>query len=178
MFFSLVTFIISIILAFTLYNAVGDYVLKTETGSQIKSEIAYSSEEIFNQNLESIPYLSSLTKVIFGKNGILDFEFFSDKLAEKTVKTLITVPVIIIIFFTFHLVSFIFKKIANVVNELPVIGSVDRLLGMICGVLKGLISAGVLFIALFFLQFIPYFDILHEHFNSSVIILLINDFIF
>ena len=178
--FNLIVFVLTVIIALSLFDTVGDLFLDTEIGNDFSKHIANEIQEIVDihkEKPENAPYLSSMLKLSTeGKD--IDVSQLSKNIADDTVKTLIMIPLAILIIVLFNVGFAIVKKIVSKVPGHSLLGAVDKLLGSVCGLVYGIVIVGVLFLVTSFLQFIPSGNFLNEQFNSSAIVILINDLLF
>ncbi len=182
MFVSLLTFALTIVLSIAFYTGFADTLAETtdfgiRTSSSIASQVNAVFEEKQDSAIENTPYLSSLSKVTSNREGIIDYTRLSDKIAKTATKVLITVPAVFLIYLCLKTAIRILKRLLGSIASPPVLHGIDGLLGMICGILRGIISVGTVFVILIFVQFVPMLTFVGQQFDSSVIVLLINDFI-
>ena len=182
MLISLLALFLSIFFAFTIFNWVGEGFLHTEFGQSVHQNISERIDENFRNKsetaIESIPYLASLVKLSSDDDGIIDFSELSQKIASRAVKAIIIVILMILSLFLSKFAVFLLRKIAFAITSLPIINGIDSLLGAISGFLFGILSVAVLFTLISYIQFIPVLESLQKQFDSSIIVLLINDFFF
>ena len=182
MFVSLFAFVVAIVLTFSLNNWVGDMVLESRFGERMQLSIAESINEKFkNQKdtiIENSPYIASLFELSSDEDNIIDLALISDKIAKKTVKSLISVFLIIFSIFIFKLIVRIIKKLCVTAASLPVIGIIDRLFGGVCGIVIGVLILMSVFVLVMFIQFVPELEFIRNQYDNSIIVMLLNDFIF
>lgn len=171
----------SVAVALFAFDFVNDLFMETKFAkdlfNNISSTVEYDLEKIEDDAIENVPYLSSLYKTD-SDESILEFSNLSDSIAEKAIRSLISIPIILLVFL---LTKFFIKLIRVIVIRavsLPIISGTDSFLGSICGLLMGIVLVGIMYSVMSFLQFIPDFYALKHQFNTSAFVLLINDFIF
>lgn len=181
-FATLFAFVISIVLATSLNSWVGDIALSSSLGKSMQKSISDSINTNFedqkNSFIENSPYLSSLFKLTSNEKDIIDFSPISDSIAKKSISSLISVIIIILTTIGFKFIFKFIKKIFLGVSSIPVIGTIDSFFGGICGIVFGVIVVALVFVLAMFIQFIPELEFVCKQYNDSIIILLINDFIF
>lgn len=181
-FATLFAFVISILLATSLNSWVGDIVVNSSFGINMQESISDSINANFedqkNSFIENSPYISSLFKLTSDDEEIIDFSPVSESIAQKSIKSLISIVIIILTTIGFKFIFKIVKKIFFGVSSLPIIGTVDRFMGGICGIAFGVIVVALVFVLAMFIQFIPECELVATQYNDSLIVLLINDFIF
>ncbi len=178
--FNLIVFVLAVILTVSLFDTIGDLFLDTKIGASFSEDISQEISEIITQHKdkpENTPYLSSMLKLTTEENNV-DISNVSDSIADNTVKTLVMIPFTVLLIVLANIVFMIIKKIISKVPGHSIIGGIDKLLGSVCGMVYGIIIVGVLFVVTSFLQFIPSGNFLNEQFNSSAVVILINDLIF
>lgn len=180
-FLSFIIFLVSVAVALFAFDFVNDLFMETKFAkdlfNNISSTVEYDLEKIEDDAIENVPYLSSLYKTD-SDESILEFSNLSDSIAEKAIRSLISIPIILLVFL---LTKFFIKLIRVIVIRavsLPIISGTDSFLGSICGLLMGIVLVGIMYSVMSFLQFIPDFYALKHQFNTSAFVLLINDFIF
>ena len=155
--------------------------MQSKVGSNLSNEISKEVDAIICEHKdkpENMPYLSSMIKLVSDDEDTFDLANLSDELAVKTVKTLIMIPFCITLIILANVVFILFRKFVSKLPGYSVISGIDRFLGLICGTVQGIVLVGVIFVAVSFLQFIPSGNFLNEQFNSSAIVILINDLLF
>ena len=178
--FNLIVFVLTFMIILSLFDAVGNMFLKTDIGKEFSQQISVEIQEIVDihkEKPENAPYLSSMLKLTTDGKEI-DVSKISKNIAEDTVKTLLMIPLAIIIIVLFNVGFVIIKKIISKVPGHQLLGAIDKLLGSVCGLVYGIVIVAVLFLVTSFLQFIPSGNFLNEQFNSSAIVILINDLVF
>lgn len=181
MFLSLFSIVLSLIIAFFIYEPVSDVLYKTDYVKNINYDIYENINETIiseqNKLLENTPFLSVFLEKSKSDDGLIDYTQFSQKLADSVTKTLVIIPSYIIVFLLSRLIIFIIRIILKGFSKLPLVNFLDSILGMLCGFFLAIAVNGLIFTALMYIQFIPELSFIQNNFDSSIIILLINDFI-
>lgn len=181
MLLSCAVFLFSIIIAMSVYNYISAQFLKSDYGVKlhdtIASGISEQIKEIENNAVEKAPYLALIIPNSNEENNT-GMDDVSDKLANKAIKVVITIPLLIASFVLLRLAIFLFKALLSKATKLPVIHGIDALLGSFCGLLMGIICMSLTYLLASYIQFIPSMEFIADEFSSSLIVLLINDFIF
>ena len=178
--FNLIVFIVAVGLSVIVFDSIGNIVLNTDIGNSVSNQI---SEEInaigesYKSKPENAPYLSSILELAAGEKGV-DLFSISDKIADKTVKTIVIIPIFILIIVLCNVVYYLLKRLINKLPGTSLLGGFDKLLGAVCGLVYGVVIVATLFVVASFLQFIPSQSFLNQQYNSSGIVILINDLIF
>lgn len=179
---SFFAFVVSIILVFFIYDYAGDALLESEYGKEMQGVISENINEQFEKiednAIENVPYIASISTMTSNGDKIIEFSKLSDSIAKNSVKSLLSLPVILLSFAIMKLIIYIVRCVVRKTTSLPIIHGADCVLGAMCGFLLGVFTIAITFLLLSFIQFIPSMALIREQFNSSAIVLLINDFIF
>ena len=177
MLISCLVFIFSLIIVVSLYNYLGDVFFASEYGTELLQKVADGIAQrldSFKQGVfENIPFLATL----LGSNSSGDSNVLAMTLAEKALKTALAIPLIIVAYILMQVVVFFIRRIVKFTTKLPVIGFVDAILGSACGFLTGIIIVALLYFAIGYVQLIPSMEFLRQQYDSSFIVVLINDFL-
>ncbi len=167
-------FLFSIILIAGIYNYLGELFFSSEYGSLALEKVTQSIDEkvfdIDSQLSSNVPFLNGIFTKSFQNAGD-----FAVPLAQKILKTLISIPLIILSFVILKLLVYIVRKIVLKTSSLPVISTIDSLLGGICGAIFGILSVGIMYYILAHIQFLPSLKYIREQFDSSLLVLFLND---
>ncbi len=176
-----IVFLFSIAIVAGIYNYLGDMLFNSEYGLQktnaLSSAIGERIHDFEDKALESAPYLSILG-ISKSDDSLIDVDDISHKLAKKVLKTVLSIPLLLLSFILLKLIVFLLRKILKKASQLPVLHGIDSLLGSICGLFMSVIFAALTIFVLSYIQFIPSFTFLSEQFDGSIVVLIINDFIF
>ncbi len=174
MLLSCAVFLFSIVLVAGIYNYLGDFFLQSEYGEALLNDAAKGMGEYvsnFETSIETqVPFLSGLINTDNTSGNVI-----AQSLAEKAIKSLMTIPLLIVSFVLLKLLVFLVRSIVTKTTTLPVVGTVDSLLGSICGLMVGILVVSVLYFILGYIQILPSMAFIKEQFDSSFIVILIND---
>lgn len=141
--FTILSFLIALIIAFVLYkpisnaiiantqidetiqNAIMEKVLKNKTEENITPEQANNTSQIV------IDYINSYTNEI--KNTGTEI------VAKNLAQTTIGIVVFILLLIISRIILYFFKAIFNIIAKIPIIKQVNKLGGIVYGVIKGLL---------------------------------------
>lgn len=141
--FTILSFLIALIIAFVLYkpisnaiiantqidetiqNAIMEKVLKNKTEENITPEQANNTSQIV------IDYINSYTSEI--KNTGTEI------VAKNLAQTTIGIVVFILLLIISRIILYFFKAIFNIIAKIPIIKQVNKLGGIVYGVIKGLL---------------------------------------
>lgn len=178
---SFFVFVFSIALVSGIYSYLGDTIFESDYGTKFVSNVSQGIQEHIenaeNDILESVPYLSLLGLGKSGNNNV-NTKSIADSLAVKSFKAIIAIPLIIISFIILKIVVFILRHLIKKTTSLPIIRSVDSILGCLCGFLTGVIGFILIYAIAGYIQYIPEFDFIKEQFSSSLIAMAVKDYIF
>lgn len=178
-----VVFLFSLAIVAGIYNHLGNVFFESEYGLNKTNELSASiSEKLYHiedKALENAPYLSVLG-ISKSENdiSIIDIDQISIKIAKKVLKTVFSVPLLLLSFLILKLSVYLIKKFVKRASKLPVLHGIDSLLGSLCGLFISIIIVALSIFVLSYMQFIPSFTFLTQQFDSSVVVLIINDLIF
>jgi len=178
MLISCLVFIFSLVLVVCIYNYLGDVFFGSEYGSALLQKVAEGisqkldsfSQSVFN----NIPFIGTLLGE--GSSQLADTDAVSLTLAQKSLKVLLAIPLAVIAYILLKILIFFVRRVVKFTTNLPVLGFVDSLLGSCCGFLTGIIIVAVLYFVLGYVQLIPSMEFLRQQFDSSFLVVLINDF--
>ncbi len=180
---SFAVFLFSIAIVTGIYSYLGDTLFESDYGVKMLTNVSQSIEEHLenaeNDILKSAPYLS-----IFGlgkddgKPTAINNKSIAYTLASKSLRAIMTIPLVIISFISLKILVFILRQLVKRTTSLPIIRSVDSLLGSVCGLLAGVIASMLIYVIAGYIQYIPELDFVKEQFSSSLIAIAVNDFIF
>lgn len=148
---SLVAGIASIIIAYyfcddllklisTKFDALTPLTDKLTTAFSKNSVLATEfNPETFKSNLESLHMPEFIIKAVEKAAGGVETTSLAAILAGVVAKYLLLIACFILIFIACKIVFWIIKKIAALFSKMPLIGSVDRFLGLLLGAIKGLL---------------------------------------
>lgn len=157
MLFSIVSFIISVILAFALFNPVASLIKNnTELDENIQTAIITnftsedSSEDNGSENLPDVitNYIEKTANDI--KNSSIE------SVAVNISDTCVNGLSFFGIFLVARIVLFIISKVANLIAELPLLKQVNKAGGFLIGIIKGLLIVYIVFAIISFLA--PVFE--------------------
>lgn len=147
--FSLVSWIIVLVLCHFMTPIVTDLLIeRTQIDVIVQTGIDNKLDEILEQKIEmsKIEDLEALLSpemrtALLGEGGSLQ-DFITDEMVLDT--TFIVQWIVGVIGFVFTLlflriVMFIIEKILGIISKLPLLGFADKILGLTCGVIKGLV---------------------------------------
>ena len=173
MLISLGALILSVFLVAGIYNFIGDSFFNSDYGIGLVDKVSESVEEQISDMLsatDEIPLLGSFFKVdAISENGTIR------TLAEKILRTAFAIPTLIISFLILKILLFSIRKIVSKTSELPVIGTIDSLLGAVLGLIMAVVITWALCFSLGYIQLLPSMSFLREQIESSYIIILMND---
>ncbi len=172
MLISLGAFVLSIFLVAGIYNYLGDAFFASDYGASLVENVSQgigdriADAANFSSN---VPFLSGVIKGAADDGGIVY------TLSQKVLKTLMAVPLLIISFILLKLLLFSLRKIVSKTTSLPLISTVDSLLGLALGAIWGFAILAVSYFIFGYIQLLPSMDFISRQFDSSLIITLIND---
>lgn len=147
--FSLVSWIIVLVLCHFMTPIVTDLLIeRTQIDVIVQTGIDNKLDEILEQKIEmsKIEDLEALLSpemrnALLGEGGSLQ-DFITDEMVLDT--TFIVQWIVGVIGFVFTLlflriVMFMIEKILGIISKLPLLGFADKILGLTCGVIKGLV---------------------------------------
>lgn len=179
---SFLAFVVSIIFVFIIYNYAGELLLESSYGKKMQINVSENVSNQFDKIEESaidkFPYIASISKITINDEKIIDFGKLSDVIAKNAVKSLLSFPLVIISFIITKFIIFLIRTLVRQTTAIPIIHGTDCILGAMCGFLMGIFAVAIFFLMLSFIQFIPSMRFVQEQFDSSAIVLLINDYIF
>ncbi len=172
MLISLGAFVLSIFLVAGIYNYLGDAFFASDYGTSLVESVSHGIEERITDAAnftDNVPFLNGVIKGAAENSGIVH------TLAQKAIKTLMTIPLLIISFILLRLLLFSLRKIVSKTTTIPIISTVDSMLGLALGAVSGVIIVAVSYFILGYIQLLPSMDFITKQFDSSLIIALIND---
>ena len=177
---SFFAFILSIAVAAALYGTLSDAAEKSEYSQQIISSVSDKlSKKISDTADDSIEklqlpaFIQSDAKNASNKYG----ENAAGKIAEKTVNILTAIVIMLLTYILSKIIIALIKGIIHSVTSLPVIHFTDSLLGFVFGAFIGVIWVGVIYYSSGYLSMLPQLPAVGEQYASSVLVMLISDFI-
>ena len=168
---SFAAFALSIVLTFILYENVYNIFISTDFGIGIQKSVTEGiTKSLSESTAEKLPFLywgikSDSTDAV---NRII---------SVKAVKVITSLAVLISSYVLSKLLIAILKRIIKTATSLPVIHLTDSLLGLAGGLLLGVVWFGLIYLVLSYLILVPDIPYLKNQYESSVIIMLITDFI-
>lgn len=169
---SLGAFVLSMFLVAGIYNYLGDAFFASDYGTSLVESVSQGIGEKITDTANftaNVPFLSGIIKGAAEDGGVVYM------LSQKALKTLLTIPLLIISFLLLKLLLFSLRKILSKTTELPLISTVDSLLGLVLGAIFGVGITAVSYFILGYIQLLPSMDFISRQFDSSLIIALIND---
>ena len=178
MLFSFVAFFLSIVITLTLYGSFSQKVLNTEIGKEVQTSVSegvnkYLSD-ITAQTIDKLPFMSLAENNTDTNN---DTDAISAKITKKAIDIIMAVILLVCSYIVSKIIIFLLRKILHTVTGLPVIHLTDSVLGLICGVFFGIVWSAVIYTAVGYFSLIDSIPLLKSQFESSIIVLLISDFI-
>ncbi len=149
--FNLISFIIAIVLSLLLYQPITNYIIdNTNFDESIKEvivnhmnpkDIKETTEEIEeskseNENLPDIVtnYIEKTISEVANSAKTNAVEIVANNLSITAIKII----TLILLFFAIRLILYLLKFITNIIAKLPVINSINKLGGIVYGVIEGL----------------------------------------
>lgn len=169
---SIAAFALSVIITLTLFNVFSEKLLETEFGKKIQISVSQGIEK----------YISDASDKTIGKLPFLNFNSntnssLKEDLHKKSVEVIISLILLICAYIVSKLTIFLLRKILHIATGLPIIHTADSILGGVCGMLIGLIWVAVIYLCSGYFSLIDSVPVLKTQFNSSIIVLIISDFI-
>ncbi len=128
---SLLAVVIAVVATLILYIPVTNFVIEyTGIDEAIEDTIIENSSNIVTENTSE-----GLSNLIFNE-GSLDM---IQEVAEETSTNIIKVGVILILFFGIRIGLVFVKALANLIAKLPILKQIDKIGGVIYGILRGII---------------------------------------
>ena len=140
--FTILSFIIALIIALILYKPISNAIItNTEIDENIqntimekvlssKTEENITTEQANNTSQIVVDYINSYTNEV--KN--VGTEIVAKNLAETTIR----IVVLILLLIVTRIILFFFKAVFNIIAKIPIIKQVNKLGGILYGVIKGL----------------------------------------
>lgn len=180
---SFAVFLFSIAIVTGIYSYLGDTFFESDYGMKMLSNVSQSIEEHIgnaeNDILKSAPYLSVLgLRKENDSATAINNKSIADTLASKSLRAMMAIPLVIISFIILKILVFILRQLVKRTTSLPIIRSVDSILGSVCGLLTGVMASILIYVIAGYIQYIPELDFVKEQFSSSLIATVVNDFIF
>ena len=97
-------------------------------------------------------------------------ETIKNNLSTQIANAIINLLCVIVVFIVVLLIIKLIIKILDIINYIPVIGKINKLLGGVIGVLETVVIIWILFAILKSLNSIPEVNIITEHIKSSYIV--------
>ncbi len=170
MLLSLGAFLLSFFLVWAIFNFIGDAFFESEYGNKLTSGIAEGIETRISEFTDIGSDFS-----FFDTNAEnAEPNAFSAFLAKKVLKAILSIPLLIISFILLKLLIFLLRRIVATTTKLPVVGTLDSLLGSVLGAIIGVFVVTVLYFVLGYVQVLPAMDFLKEQFAESYIVIFIN----
>lgn len=165
---SVITIIVAILLAFILKNSVADNLYKnTSIGTTLEERISdMISEEIEKSGIEELKNNSIINMIIPEEDIGQDVtEILAPQITVFIIKGISFVGIFIIV----YIICYMLTMILNIVFKLPILGSFNKIGGVITNLIKSLIKIWVILALIYFTSFIPITISLVDHINESVI---------
>lgn len=187
--FKLIAFILGILFFKMLYPIVNNWLLKSIVFEKFKEWVVYNlnieklvvttQEEIVSL-IQSLDIPQIFKELLIKNNNSFYYEMFNVNNAVDYIANFIAIVVIslltvfLVILIVFILMIILSKKI-NILSKLPVLGTFDKIGGIVIGIVKGLFIVWVLGIILLVLSIFPQLSFLKEQFDGPLTELLINN---
>ena len=152
--FSIVSFIIAIILAFLLYKPVAAIIINSTSIDEVVKETIRGKYDVDpNMEVEQITldentaknFPETVTNYI-NKNIIEDAKNTTiNAFADQIARIIINIAAMIIVFIIVKLLMLLLKSIFDAIAKLPIIKPFNKLGGIIYGILRGVIMAYLIF---------------------------------
>ena len=156
--------VITLILAGALVQPVADYVEnKTVVGPRIQNKIeeyvdtklsgvSSSVADAETNFIESLPLTASMKQDLENKNTLSNYvdqgvSSFSEYISANLTTIIIKVLSYILLFIVIYLLIRLILRLCNVINHIPVIGGVNRILGAVIGFAEGILFLWLLCLA-------------------------------
>jgi len=180
--FSLVGWFIGIMASYLLTPYVADFIVeKTELKYTIESalgeQITNAVGEMSIEAIESLP--EGFQKIVLGKHGSIE-EMMSSG-AESLIdvsglaESIIYVIALIVVLFVVRCVLVFIERALVSISKLPIIGGVNRILGIAAGAVKGLVWSWVLLAIVTLITIAGYNTQLITQINNSAILTWLYD---
>ncbi len=162
--------IIAIVLAFILQGPVADFLYNTPIGSSIKQGVTEVIEENVQQENNN-DNENFITKILNSNENSQDINKAAESLTKYILKGISFVGILILVF----IICYILQMVLNLVFDLPLLNSVNRLGGIGLNVIKTLIKLWVLLAIISFISAIPIVKPVVDVINDSMLVKLLYD---
>lgn len=162
--------IIAIVLAFILQGPVADFLYTTSIGSSIEQGVTKVIEENV-QKENNNDNENFITKILNSKENSQDINKAAESLTKYILKGISFVGILILVF----IICYILQMVLNLVFDLPLLNSVNRLGGIGLNVIKTLIKLWVLLAIISFISAIPIVKPVVDVINDSMLVKLLYD---
>lgn len=162
--------IIAIVLAFILQGPVADFLYNTPIGSSIEQGVTEVIEENVQQENNN-DNENFITKILNSNENSQDINKAAESLTKYILKGISFVGILILVF----IICYILQMVLNLVFDLPLLNSVNRLGGIGLNVIKTLIKLWVLLAIISFISAIPIVKPVVDVINDSMLVKLLYD---
>lgn len=162
--------IIAIVLAFILQGPVADFLYNTPIGSSIEQGVTKVIEENVQQENNN-DNENFITKILNSKENSQDINKAAESLTKYILKGISFVGILILVF----IICYILQMVLNLVFDLPLLNSVNRLGGIGLNIIKTLIKLWVLLAIISFISAIPIVKPVVDVINDSMLVKLLYD---
>lgn len=162
--------IIAIVLAFILQGPVADFLYNTPIGSSIEQGVTKVIEENVQQENNN-DNENFITKILNSNENSQDINKAAESLTKYILKGISFVGILILVF----IICYILQMVLNLVFDLPLLNSVNRLGGIGLNVIKTLIKLWVLLAIISFISAIPIVKPVVDVINDSMLVKLLYD---
>ena len=159
--FSLVSWILVLAICHVATPIITDFLMEEtniqETITQTVSEKInqFISESEVSELEQSIP--EELREILIGENGSLEQALIAGGEnvveASSVVYNVISTIVLIVVLIASRILLMAINVVLGIASKLPLIGSVDKLLGIACGAVKGILICWVILTVAYILEF-------------------------
>ena len=162
--------IIAIVLAFILQGPVADFLYNTPIGSSIEQGVTKVIEENVQEENNN-DNENFITKILNSNENSQDINKAAESLTKYILKGISFVGILILVF----IICYILQMVLNLVFDLPLLNSVNRLGGIGLNVIKTLIKLWVLLAIISFISAIPIVKPVVDVINDSMLVKLLYD---
>ncbi len=163
---SLISVVLSIVLAFFLQAPIADMLYKdTGLGTIIEETVKNNINIDNNEKSENTIYDSILNSIVGKDKEAISMEQASKAVTMFILKGLSFVLIVIIVF----IICYILQLVLNLVFNIPGLSSINKIAGIAAGILRSLLSIYILLAVVYFLAPIPFMNSIVDFINGTVV---------
>ncbi len=182
-------FVIGIIVFNYLYPIINGWLLKSNIFEKVKNwviydlklaDFTYKTQEEILSNIEKLDLPKIMKKLLIENNNEVSHKIFGVDNVVDYIGNFITMAIIsfltaIILIICIVIAMKILSITSHILSKIPILGTFDRIAGLLIGALSGIIIISIFSFILVALSILPQFAFLKSQFNGILTEPLIND---